>query len=117
MKIKYILALCVAFGFLTSSVAFAEDPEPFETGAQKIKWIKAQGNGVHLLLDGFSDANETCVYSSFFMNINEDANYDAKVSALLSAHVRKADVNIFYSQSSDDCYGDLIRVGDVELVN
>ena len=53
MKIKYVLALCVAVGCPASSVALAEDPEPIETGAQKIKWIKAQGSGVHLLLDGF----------------------------------------------------------------
>lgn len=108
LSLVFTLFLSLAF----SNCVSASESNLKETGPKKVEWIKAQGNGIHMKLEQFSDST-ICSSSNFFLNMNSDANYDAKVSALLSAYVRTAEINIRYS----DCSTGHIAVGDVELVN
>jgi hypothetical protein len=84
------------------------------TGPVKIEWIKAQGNGIHMLLKPYinNDSNITCG-PAFFMSSASETNYQTKVSMLLTAHTRQSDINISY----DKCSQTHVVVGDVELVN
>jgi len=82
------------------------------TGNQQVKVLKAQGNGIYLMLDGFvnNDPEIACGSNDFFL-LNTSNGYKERVSFLLSAYMSGKSVNVSYY----GCSSGHIEIGSVQL--
>ena len=90
-RIFLVLALLLSFP------AFSE-----WSGYKKITYLKAQTGGVHFILESFVnnyDVTEGCS-NNFWMPQEDNYNYDARVSFLLSAFMSGKAVNISFGECS-----------------
>lgn len=78
----------------------------------KIAVLKAQGNGVLLRLEGFtnSDPSVSCVRDTFWID-DTDGNFEERTSFLLAAYFAQATVSVSYY----GCSGEHIQLGSVQL--
>lgn len=72
-----------------------------------IKTIKAQTNGVFITLDGFVNEDESvsCGSNSFWMNEEDNVNYQTRISFLLAAYMANRKVEITYQGCSNGHIG------------
>lgn len=86
---KFLLTVMVVF---FSSGAFAE-----WTPKREIVYLKAQSSGVYVKLEGFSSSDSvfSCGDNGFLL-LEGSANYQAKVSMLLTAYMSKTPTKFSY---------------------
>ncbi|WP_153301833.1 hypothetical protein [Endozoicomonas arenosclerae] len=105
---RSILSFLIFSFFSFSSIANAE-----WTGSYKVKHIKAQTNGIYLVLGDFRNQSESvsCKYNTLWMDDVESVNYEARLSVLLTAFTTDIPVNISYYE----CQGDHIKISSVSM--
>lgn len=89
MSFRAVFIFVLLFGPVAASAEW--------TSYASIKMIKAESEGVQVVLDGFSNTSEEvqCERESFFMRPASD-NYEAKLSFLLAAYSAALDVKLSY---------------------
>lgn len=83
------------------------------TGAHKIKVLKAQSNGVYVVLNGFTNTQlpECEGRNSFFMYFRDGEDHETRVSFLLAAKMADKPVSFsFY-----ECTSNHLKLGSVQF--
>ncbi|WP_041590349.1 hypothetical protein [Teredinibacter turnerae] len=99
------------FGFFLFGLSFNSNAE--WTGLKEMSELKAQTNGLYLVLKSFSNTSSEvdCNRDSFFMPMEENSNYETRASMWLAAFMANKKIEVSYYE----CHGDLIKAASISF--